>query len=340
MRRSPHELAGERSRSADDDDVRAPATERFRRDAIDGLRAAPKRIASRYFYDAEGDCLFQKIMTCADYYVTRAEDEVLRARADEILDALTNGRKEFDLIELGAGDGTKTKHLLRRALQIGMVPRYRPVDISNHALQELERSLKNELPFLSVDGEQGEYFEWTGREFMRRDRVNVVLLLGSNIGNLPHERAVVLLRGVADQMGPADRFLVGFDRKKDPAVVLRAYDDRDGYTRAFNLNLLHRMNRELGTDFRIDRFLHAPIYDPCSGQAKSFLVSVCAQTVRMAGVQDPFHFRAWETIETEISQKYDDAMIEALAAGAGLRIAARFTDRKNWFSDVVFARSD
>lgn len=313
-------------------------TREFREHVIGGLRSSPKRISSRYFYDAEGDRLFQQIMACEDYYVTRAEDEILREQADAVLRALTNGRDGVDLIELGAGDGAKTKHLLRHTLQQGRLLRYRPTDISIHALQELERALKKEMPALQVHGEQGEYFEVIQRDLVERGTPSAVMLLGSNIGNLPHDRAVVLLKGVADQLGPDDRFLVGFDRKKNPAVILRAYNDREGHTREFNLNLLRRMNRELGTDFQVERFIHVPIYDPGSGQAKSFLVSTCEQEVHLPGEGTPFHFAPWEAIQTEMSQKYDEAMIMALAEGAGLRIAARFTDSKELFTDVVFAR--
>lgn len=316
----------------------ADRVEVFRQHVITGLRAPYKWISSRYFYDAEGDRLFQKIMASADYYVTRAEDEILREQAAAVLLALGAGHHGFDLIELGAGDGAKTKHLLRHAMQEGRALRYRPTDISTHALKELERALKQEMPALQVHGEQGEYFEVIKRNFVERGTPSAVMLLGSNIGNLPHDRAVVLLRGVADQLGPDDRFLVGFDRKKDPAVILRAYNDREGHTRAFNLNLLRRMNRELGTDFQVERFIHAPIYDPGSGQAKSFLVSICEQEVHLPGEETPFHFAPWEAIQTEMSQKYDEAMIVVLAEGAGLRIAARFTDGKELFTDVVFAR--
>lgn len=313
---------------------------RFREHVISGLGASPKRLSSRYFYDAEGDRLFQKIMACEDYYVTRAEDEVLREQAPDVLQALSGGRNGLDLVELGAGDGAKTKHLLRRALQEGRTLRYRPTDISAHALHGLELALGMEMPALAVRGEQGEYFEVIRRGFVEHGIPTAVMLLGSNIGNLPHGRAQVLLKGVADQLGAGDRFLVGFDRKKDPAVILRAYNDREGHTRAFNLNLLRRMNRELGMDFNLERFIHAPVYDPGSGQAKSFLVSTCQQEVHLPGQGEPFRFRAWEAVQTEMSQKYDDAMIGALAQGAGLRIVARFTDSRGLFSDVVFARRE
>ncbi|MEO8734574.1 MAG: L-histidine N(alpha)-methyltransferase, partial [Flavobacteriales bacterium] len=182
-----------------------------------------------------------------------------------------------------------------------------------------------------------EYFEAIERGFAERKEPKAVLFLGSNIGNLDRERAIALLKGVAGYLGPNDRFLVGFDRKKDPATILRAYNDSEGHTREFNLNLLRRMNRELGADFNVDNFIHVPVYDPCTGRALSYIVSTCAQAVHIPGAKELFHFRAWESLHTEISQKYDDAMIDDLARHSGLRITAQFTDSKRYFTDVVFA---
>lgn len=312
------------------------AEEDFRNHVLQGLAATPKHISSRYLYDAEGDRLFQAIMASDDYYVTRAEDEILSGQADAILHALAKDHTHFSLFEFGAGNGAKTKHLLRRALEQGRDPVYRPIDISPHVLNELGRTLKEELPRLRFQAEIGEYFEAI-RRGMDTPQHTAVLFLGSNIGNLPHERAVALLAGVAKQLSPDDRFLVGFDLKKDPAMILRAYNDREGHTRAFNLNLLTRINRELGADFNVDRFTHAPVYDPASGRALSYIVSTCDQEVHVPGAPAPFRFKAWEALHTEISQKYDPEMIEGLAEKAGLRITDRFTDSLHRFTDVVFA---
>jgi dimethylhistidine N-methyltransferase len=317
-------------------DAGPDATE-FRTHVLAGLASTPKKISSRYFYDAEGDRLFQRIMASEDYYVTRAEDEVLREQTDEVLNALTGRHKRFSLFELGAGDGAKTKHLLRRALQQGRDPLYRPIDISANVLEQLGRTLKDELPALRFQAEQGEYFEAVKRGFSDPSEPKAVLFLGSNIGNLDRERAVALLGGVAEYLGPDDRFLVGFDRKKDPETIRRAYNDSEGYTRDFNLNLLHRINRELGADLNVGNFIHAPLYDPAKGRALSYIVSTCDQVVHISGAEQPFHFKAWEALHTEISQKYDDAMIADLADHSGLRITAQFTDGKGYFTDVVFA---
>jgi len=313
------------------------ATEQFRAHAIHGLQLKEKKISSRYFYDDEGDRLFQKIMASPDYYVTRAEEEILRDQTDAVLKALINGHEQFSLFELGAGDGTKTKHLLRAALKKGKQPTYLPIDISSHVLDELGDALKREFPTLDYEPMQGEYFDAIKRGFADRPGPKAVLFLGSNIGNLDRKQAIALLKGVAEHLGPNDRFLVGFDRKKDPAIVLRAYNDREGHTREFNLNLLRRMNVELGADFEVDQFIHAPVYDPLTGRALSYLVSMVDQTVHIPGADGPIHFDAWEALHTEISQKYDRPMIEDLAENAGLRRTATFTDSKEYFRCVVFA---
>lgn len=316
------------------------AVDTFRSDVIEGLTQDPKRISSRYFYDAEGDRLFQAIMASPDYYVTRAEEEILRERTDEVLEALVNGHQRFSLFELGAGDGTKTKHLLRRALEQERDPLYRPMDISAHVLNELAAALKKEMPSLRVQAQQGDYFDTIARAFTDQAQAKAVLFLGSTIGNLPRDRAVELLARVAEHLGPQDRFLVGFDRKKDPVTILRAYNDDQGLTRDFNLNLLRRMNTELGMDFDLDAFVHAPVYCPATGRALSYLVSTKDQQVHLPGRSVPFTFKAWEAVHTEISQKYDRPMIKELAARAGLRIAASFTDTKGYFTDVVFAKNN
>ncbi len=314
-----------------------PATEEFRTHVLAGLAGSPKRLSSRYFYDAEGDRLFQRIMASEDYYVTRAEDEILREQTDDVLKALANGHKRFSLFELGAGDGVKTLHLLRRALEQGRDPLYRPIDISENVLEQLRQRLKKDLPALRYHAEQGEYFEAIKRGFTDPSEPKAVLFLGSNIGNLTHAHAVALLKGVAEYLGPNDRFLVGFDRKKDPATIRRAYNDSEGFTNAFNLNLLRRINNELGADFNLNQFIHTPVYDPCTGRALSYIVSTSDQVVHIPGAESPFHFKAWEALHTEISQKYDDTMIEDLAKHSGLRITERFTDSKGYFTDVVFA---
>ena len=172
------------------------ATEQFRADVLHGLTTKQKAISSRYFYDAEGDRLFQRIMASPDYYLTRAEEEILSQQTDAVLEALANGNTRFSLFELGAGDGTKTKHLLRRALEQGREPLYRPIDISANVLDELGEALRKELPTLRYQAEQGEYFEAIERLFSDPTESKAVLFLGSNIGNLDLDHAIAVMKGV------------------------------------------------------------------------------------------------------------------------------------------------
>lgn len=311
------------------------AIEEFRQHVIAGLTSEPKRISSRYFYDAEGDRIFQRIMAAPEYYLTRAEEEIMRDQTAAVLTALCGDAPSFDLVELGAGDGTKTKHLLRKALAIGRKPVYRPIDISPHALEELGEALRKELPALHFEPIVAEYFQAMKELSGRNGQHKAILFLGSNIGNLDRTRAIAMLRGIAEHMASGDRILIGFDLKKDPDTIRSAYNDAGGHTRDFNLNLLTRMNRELGSDAVIANFMHAPMYDPASGCAKSYLLSTCDQVLHIPGAEAPIKLRQWEAIHTEISQKYDRHMIEDLAQGAGLRITAEFTDSNGLFTDVV-----
>jgi dimethylhistidine N-methyltransferase len=317
--------------------VHALSTDRFRSDVIRGLEQEHKRLDSRYFYDAEGDRIFQRIMQAPEYYLTRAENEILRDLGDEILQALVGDARTFDLYELGAGDGTKTRHLMQRALDQDRVPFYRPIDISGHVMQELTTTLQRSLPQLEMEPVVAEYFDALRKLPHEGKRPKAILFLGSSIGNLERRNAVALMAQVFDRLGPHDRLLIGFDLKKQPETILRAYDDAAGHTRAFNLNLLRRINRELGADFHLERFIHAPVYDPASGRALSYLVSTCEQVVRIPGAAQPFHFRAWEAVHTETSQKYDQALIQDMAHAAGGRITDTFSDPQRRYSVVVLA---
>lgn len=313
------------------------ATDEFRQHVIKGLNSEPKRISSRYFYDAHGDRIFQRIMAAPEYYLTRAEDEILRDQTAAVLGSLCGDARSFDLVELGAGDGTKTKHLLRHALDSGMEPVYRPIDISPHVLKQLGNALRKELPDLHFEPIVAEYFQAMKQLSSTKGQHKAILFLGSNIGNLDRTRAIAMLRGIAEHLASGDRLLIGFDLKKDPDTIRSAYNDIGGHTCDFNLNLLARMNRELGCDAVISNFMHAPMYDPGTGCAKSYLLSTCDQELHIPGAEAPIKLREWEAIHTEISQKYDRHMIEDLAQGAGLRITAEFTDNKGLFTDVVFS---
>ena len=312
--------------------------EQFRADVINGLSAVEKHISSKYFYDEVGDKIFQRIMAAPEYYLTNAEAEILRDNAAEIVNLLSNGANEFDIIELGAGDGSKTKHLLLEALNQGLSPTYRPVDISNHILNELQQALQSEMPELRFSGIRAEYADVVNGSILDSTGSKCILFLGSNIGNLEIDQAIEMLRGMNSQMLQSDRLLIGFDLKKHPDVILAAYNDKGGATRDFNLNLLHRINRELNGNIDVGKFVHAPVYDPGKGRALSYLVATEDMEIMIDGHDNPMPLRAWEAIHLEISQKYDMHLIGHLAECAGLAIEQSFTDKRSQYVNVIFKK--
>ncbi len=308
----------------------------FEKDIVEGLTDFPKHLSSKYFYDAIGDALFQDIMEMPSYYLTRAEHDILKAHKKEIV-ALFKNTGPFDLVELGAGDGKKTKVLLRELSDQWCDFTYVPIDISENSLKKLTRSLHHEMPNVAVDGFQGTYFNALKDLHQRDQKRKVILFLGSNIGNLAHEKAIAFLKGIRELMLPKDILLIGFDQKKNPQVILDAYNDQEGITAAFNKNILRRINRETDGDFDIHQFLHWEVYDPENGTAKSYLVSKIAQHVHLKKLRLEIYFKPWETIHTEVSQKYDDDMVNWLGKEAGLRIKTSFQNANGAFKSYVFS---
>lgn len=310
----------------------------FAEDVFRGLTSYPKKISSKFLYDETGDELFQQIMNLPEYYLTGREYGILERNREEI-GAAFNSPEGFDLIELGAGDGSKTKVLLRHFEEQHYDFRYLPVDISKHVLDQLSGSLEQEIPGLEVDPQQGTYAEVLNRLADYRDRKKVILFLGSNVGNLTPQEAAVFLKKIATAMNPGDLLFMGVDQKKDPQVILDAYNDSSKVTEAFNKNLLVRINRELKADFHPDKFMHWPLYDPETGAAKSYLVSTCEQTVQINALDLEVHFQQWESIHTEISQKYDDTSMTWLAEAANLKITGSWADDEKYFKNYLFETS-
>lgn len=306
-------------------------------DVFKGLTSYPKKISSKFLYDEKGDELFQKIMDLPEYYLTGKEYQILRRHREEIGDAFASF-EGFDLIELGAGDGKKTKVLLRHFEEKNYDYKYLPVDISKNVLEQLSESLEKEIPAVEVEPQQGTYAEVLSRLADYRERKKVILFLGSNIGNLTPEEAVTFLKKISSAMHDKDLFFMGVDQKKEPQVILDAYNDSAKVTEAFNKNLLVRINRELEADFDPETFMHWPLYNPETGAAKSYLISTKEQTVQINALDLEVHFQKWETIHTEVSQKYDDTSIAFLAEEAGLEIENSWTDKEGCFKNYLFKR--
>lgn len=305
----------------------------FEIDVLEGLKSKQKRLSSKYFYDEIGDDLFQQIMRMDEYYLTQKELEIFENHKNEILHTISDG-EPFRIIELGAGDGLKTKVLLKHFLESGIDFTYTPVDISGNVLDILEENLRKELPSLKIESYQGDYFEALA-EISASPEKDIVFFLGSNVGNFSEEGAIVFLTKLRNSLKPSDLLFMGVDLKKDPAMILSAYNDVQGITREFNLNLLDRINKELDGNFNRNKFQHYPYYNPHTGECRSYLISKTQQEVTVVG--EKIHFRAWEAIFMEISKKYDEVQLTQLAEDSGFTPQKSFFDGQDWFVDVVWS---
>ncbi len=310
----------------------------FKKQVFEGLSANPKYLSSKYFYDKKGDKLFQDIMAMPEYYLTGCEFQILSTHTETIGDLFRDRKNGLDLIELGAGDGKKTKVLLKYMTENNFNFIYKPIDISENAVEMISNNLAKEMPTLNVDAEVGEYFEVLERLKGFNKRKKVIMVLGSNIGNLKHPKAIEFLSKLKDAMLPDDLLFMGFDQKKNPQTILDAYNDETGITEAFNKNVLTRINRELDGNFQIEKFKHWEVYDPETGTAKSFLVATEAMQVTVEAINLTVNFDEWETIHTEISQKYNDKIVSWLAKESGLKIETSFTDEKGYYKNYVFRK--
>lgn len=309
-------------------------TETFYTDVIMGLKATPKHLSSKYFYDAAGDKIFQELMDCPEYYPTKCELEIFSEKTEALANAITGNGDAFDLIELGAGDATKSSFLLKHLLQRKVNFTYLPIDISSNVINYLNVKLPLTLPGLQITGLNGEYFEMLKKAAAISNRRKVVLFMGSNIGNMPVNEAAAFCKELRNHLAPGDMALIGFDLKKSPKTILAAYSDTGGITKRFNLNLLQRINRELNANFDISQFDHYAMYDPESGACKSYLISQQDQLVNIG--KETIRFIKDEYIYMEISQKFTVMQTDQIAANTGFRAVNRFLDSKKWFLDTIW----
>lgn len=310
-------------------------TTKFYKDVIKGLQSSPKYLESKYFYDDYGDELFQRIMHCDEYYLTNCEMEILKTQSPDIAFTIFASEKNYDVIELGAGDCSKSVYLLRQILKRNKSVTFFPVDISKHVINSIEEDLPKKVRGLNIHGLNGEYIEMLKRANQLSSKKKLVLFMGSNIGNMNYEESIAFCKEVRNCLKPGDCLLIGFDLKKDPKIILNAYNDKQGITREFNLNLLRRINRELNADFVIENFSHFPVYNPENGECKSYLISNCSQRV-FFGDTEFVDFNAYESIDMEISTKYSVEQISKIAKQSGFETVEYFYDNKEWFADVLW----
>lgn len=324
-----HLITGSSSRLEVRSAPKPQRTASFADDVLAGLRATPKRLQSKYFYDEVGSALFDVITVLPEYYLTRAETQILREWGWEIVRALGN---PVEFIELGSGSAVKTRILIDEALRVQRMLRYSPIDISGEALRASAQSLVNSYPALTVTAYEGDYFSILGTEALRRRGKVLAMFMGSNIGNYEPEAANELLCAIGKSLKPGDGLLLGTDLKKDPQVLQRAYDDPAGVTAAFNKNLLSRINRELGGNFPVHDFDHIARYEEDRGCVASYLRARHACEVRIEALRITVNFAEGETIHTESSYKFSGDDLKALGEAAGLKLQRAWTDPQEQFS--------
>ena len=297
----------------------------FREDVIEGLSQPQKSLPPKYFYDAQGSRLFDRICRLPEYYPTRAELALTRRHARDIARFAGQG---CELIEYGSGESLKTR-LLLRSLRPSV---YVPVDISRSALEGAARRLSSEFPRLHIFAVVGDFSQPLRLPVFREraGRRRVVYFPGSTIGNLSTQEARAFLAMSRAQVGASGAMLIGVDLKKDANVLHGAYNDSRGVTARFNLNVLARINRELGADFDLRRFRHYAFYNAPLARVEMHLVSLARQAVRLG--RHRFEFERGETIHTENSCKYSVEEFRALAAQSGFRGAKLWLDRHGLFS--------
>lgn len=303
-----------------------------------GLGARPRSLPCRFFYDAEGSRLFEEITRLEEYYPPAAETEILEARAAEIVACVPAGA---ELVELGSGSGRKTRVLIEAFLAAQGTLRYHPIDISRSAIEGSARELLADYPRLEVEAICGAYGTGVaaldGADARGDARARLLIWLGSSVGNFTRDEAAAELRAFRAAMGPNDRFLLGVDLRKSRAVLERAYDDSRGVTARFNLNLLARIDRELGGRFAGAQFRHVALYEEQEGRIETYLESVRDQRVRIEALDLELEFERGERIHTENSYKYSLQEIEELAERAGLALLESWTDARGRFCEALLA---
>jgi L-histidine N-alpha-methyltransferase len=306
----------------------------------EGLSAPRKRLECSWFYDAEGSRIFEEICATPEYYLTRAEDEILAANVTEMCAGVFAGSvPDADLVELGSGSGAKTRRVIAELTRTRGRVRYVPIDISRSALADSASRLLREFPQLSISAIAAPYER--GLEALRdvSPGPKLVLWLGSNIGNFDRDDAVAFLERLRSSLTETCRLLVGFDLRKDRRTLERAYDDRAGVTARFNLNLLARINRELGGTFDLSRFAHRAQYDEVEGRIDMFLDSRVRQTVAIRSLEIEVDFEAGEPIHTESSYKHSVSELESVAARAGFVVERCWFDAARRFCEARMVRS-
>jgi dimethylhistidine N-methyltransferase len=304
----------------------------FARDVIHGLSAAQKFLPAKYFYDARGSRLYEQICALPEYYLYRAEAEILASYAAEIYAEIGH----LSLVEFGPGNASKTRHLLREYERAGEPFVYCPVDISRSMLLATAEQLLAEYAHISVQALHADVSGNPAAIQNLQTGHKAVAFLGSSLGNFTPEESTAFLEHTAEIMGPDDVFLLGIDLKKPRTILLPAYNDAQGITAAFNRNVLARINRELGGDFDLEAFEHLALYNEELGRIEMHLRSRRRQQVTVVGTGQTLTFTAGETIHTENSYKYFVEEVRDMGQRANLALQRTWFDRQGYFLVALF----
>ena len=307
----------------------------FAEDIDKGLSLKNKAISSKYFYDDIGSRLFQKITKHPDYYLTKNEIEILNKVKLKLPNILK--LKEIDIIELGPGDGSKSKIIIEGFLKNNYIVNYYPIDISKKALKLIERNIK-ENNRLNINGIVSEYIE--GLNYVKNISINkqLILFLGSNIGNFEKPQSVEFMKNINKNIKKDSYMFIGFDLKKDPRKLNKAYNDSSNLTKKFNLNLLTRINNDMQANFNLNKFVHYGTYNPLLGAMESFLISNVKQKVNIKKIKKIYSFEAFETIHLEYSFKYSIEDIEDLAKKSKFTIQKYYRNKDRGFTNSLWKK--
>jgi dimethylhistidine N-methyltransferase len=320
---------------------KAVVTSRIADDVLAGLSKASKSLPPWLFYDAIGSKLFEQITELPEYYLTRTEREIFAEHANEMIDAARTGAQNaapenLTVIELGAGTASKTRILMAAVLSRQFSATFYPIDVSETALRIAEDDLESDFPGLKVRPLLGDYSQGLNQLASTPGR-KLVLYIGSSIGNFELSEAGNVLRSVGEDLRPGDALLLGVDLVKDAGLLRAAYNDSQGVTAQFNLNILARINRELGADFDLSAFRHVAEWNQQASCMEIYVESLRAQTVWIADIGMKIQFHACERIHTENSYKFTDAMVDDVVSAGGFTLERCWKDPKGWFG-VYLAR--
>jgi dimethylhistidine N-methyltransferase len=303
-------------------------------DVIAGLTASPKSLPPKYFYDDHGSHLFEKITQLPEYYLTRTETQILNHYSSAIV--RTTGPCE--LVELGSGSSTKTRYLLNAMVRAGHAPHYVPVDVSGGMLEATAQQLLTEYDHLSIHGLVGTYDLALEQLAQPHLPARMVAFIGSTLGNLDPQACHQLLDKISAVLNPGDYFLLGVDLVKDPEILHQAYNDSQGITAAFNLNMLHHLNWRFQGNFQVEQFNHRALYNSDANQIEIYIDSLTDQKVELKSLELEVFFEQGEGLLSEISRKFEiNALAEELAT-VGLNFVQAFTDASQWFSLLLFQK--